>query len=499
MDLQEALKLVGEPSTDAQTLYTIATQFPQTHALIALHPNAYDGLLQWLATSGDPAVAEALARRAEIVASVQAAPLPEATAEASEAPTTDVDAPEEPAPVDTSAAEAPLVAEDVTSEPAAESGAPVPAVEPEPAPAAEPDVPVTTPVVEPDVSVTAPEVDETAIASEPSGISTFVAEAATTQLQEQVADTHTVDAQAPYDPPTQYMQPEQVVAPGVTPDTQPTQFAQVPPVAVQGAQVTAQEVYAQPQYDQAQFQQAQYQQPAFQQTPAAQVPVKEKSTTGLKIVAGILGVIVVALLAFVIHLFAFAKDDTPAAQPAETSTTQTSEKASSEEETSKDSKSEKSESSSNGSESPSASASPSTKSDAIQYPAPAGAYSLSSDIYNFFGTQSGNMNCLVGDGFVGCTMLDHEAMIGQCHPGTIVNVKFTSDGEVTVNCSGTMEYGFAGGPPVPDYGQSVDMDDTFACTSEEYGTVCWNKKTGDGFRLSRSTGLKTFSGGPANS
>lgn len=52
------------PNTDAGTLYRLASTNPELRPLIASHPNAYDGLLEWLGTLGDPAVDAALKLRA---------------------------------------------------------------------------------------------------------------------------------------------------------------------------------------------------------------------------------------------------------------------------------------------------------------------------------------------------------------------------------------------------------------------------------------------------
>ncbi|GAB3847661.1 variant leucine-rich repeat-containing protein [Nesterenkonia populi] len=60
---QDAASQAADPSTSAQELYELAADRPELRAQIAEHPNAYQGLLDWLGTLGDPDVDAALARR----------------------------------------------------------------------------------------------------------------------------------------------------------------------------------------------------------------------------------------------------------------------------------------------------------------------------------------------------------------------------------------------------------------------------------------------------
>lgn len=64
MDAKSPEELAADPSTPARVLYELAISDPQLRPQIAAHPNAYQGLLDWLGTLGDPAVDAALAARA---------------------------------------------------------------------------------------------------------------------------------------------------------------------------------------------------------------------------------------------------------------------------------------------------------------------------------------------------------------------------------------------------------------------------------------------------
>ena len=54
----------ANPATDQETLRQIAFHYPQLRAAVAANPSSYQGLLDWLAALGEPAVNEALAERA---------------------------------------------------------------------------------------------------------------------------------------------------------------------------------------------------------------------------------------------------------------------------------------------------------------------------------------------------------------------------------------------------------------------------------------------------
>lgn len=54
---------VRDPQTDAQALFEICSQRPDLRPQVALHPNAYQGLLEWLEALDDPQVAAALQAR----------------------------------------------------------------------------------------------------------------------------------------------------------------------------------------------------------------------------------------------------------------------------------------------------------------------------------------------------------------------------------------------------------------------------------------------------
>ncbi|WP_072804109.1 DUF7937 domain-containing protein [Rhodococcoides yunnanense] len=54
---------VADPSCSAAVLFRLAEHRPDLRVMVATHPNAYPGLLEWLGTLGDPAVDQALKDR----------------------------------------------------------------------------------------------------------------------------------------------------------------------------------------------------------------------------------------------------------------------------------------------------------------------------------------------------------------------------------------------------------------------------------------------------
>lgn len=62
-ELDKQRAQAADPATSAAELYSLTSQRPDLRPLIAEHPNAYPGLIQWLASLNDPDVAEALRRR----------------------------------------------------------------------------------------------------------------------------------------------------------------------------------------------------------------------------------------------------------------------------------------------------------------------------------------------------------------------------------------------------------------------------------------------------
>lgn len=61
VDLPE---IAADPETPPGTLRLIATQYPDLRPVVALNPGAYDALVHWLGTLGEPDVDEALRERA---------------------------------------------------------------------------------------------------------------------------------------------------------------------------------------------------------------------------------------------------------------------------------------------------------------------------------------------------------------------------------------------------------------------------------------------------
>lgn len=64
MDRDSASALIRDPQADPGLLAQVAHDHPDLRAAVANHPAAYDGLLEWLGTLGDPAVDLVLAARA---------------------------------------------------------------------------------------------------------------------------------------------------------------------------------------------------------------------------------------------------------------------------------------------------------------------------------------------------------------------------------------------------------------------------------------------------
>lgn len=61
--IPDAARAAADPTTSAEQLRLIAYYNPELRAQVAVHPNAYPGLLEWLKNLGDPQVAAALAVR----------------------------------------------------------------------------------------------------------------------------------------------------------------------------------------------------------------------------------------------------------------------------------------------------------------------------------------------------------------------------------------------------------------------------------------------------
>lgn len=126
-----------------------------------------------------------------------------------------------------------------------------------------------------------------------------------------------------------------------------------------------------------------------------------------------------------------------------------------------------------------------TESDA-PYFVPSGALQLGG-----FQTQSGNTMCTVSDTSVTCLVVEHEAPIGDVATGTPALVTLDSSSGAVDVAPARGQQSLAETSTTLDFGQSVaSPDGRFVCQSEEYGTMCWNSETGDGFAVSRSTGIE---------
>lgn len=76
MTSEDLVREAQDPATTAGRLAELAQADRATWPAIVFHPQAYDGLLQWLGERGDPAVEAALAARASHVATQQAPAAP---------------------------------------------------------------------------------------------------------------------------------------------------------------------------------------------------------------------------------------------------------------------------------------------------------------------------------------------------------------------------------------------------------------------------------------
>lgn len=63
IDADEDARAIADPTCSAAILFRVAEHRPELRATVAAHPNAYPGLLEWLAGLGDSAVNDALAAR----------------------------------------------------------------------------------------------------------------------------------------------------------------------------------------------------------------------------------------------------------------------------------------------------------------------------------------------------------------------------------------------------------------------------------------------------
>ncbi len=105
----------ADPQTSAARLHEIAQADRETWPLIAAHPQAYDGLLEWLGEHGDDTVREAIAARAAAVPPPPPPPGPPAPPEPPVEEPTLVAEPVAPAEIAPAAATAPVAAAQPTT------------------------------------------------------------------------------------------------------------------------------------------------------------------------------------------------------------------------------------------------------------------------------------------------------------------------------------------------------------------------------------------------
>ena len=143
------------------------------------------------------------------------------------------------------------------------------------------------------------------------------------------------------------------------------------------------------------------------------------------------------------------------------------------------------------SESPKPSAS-ATTTEAVKYPAPAGAVKVDS-----FTMPSRNITCSFADDGVTCGIAESnwaEEGYASCSGGKVGVLKATKD-SATQSCESSMP---SGGETVA-HGVAAAKGD-YACRSTSDGVTCWNTRSGKSFALARA-GWMTGTNGeitPAN-
>ncbi len=140
------------------------------------------------------------------------------------------------------------------------------------------------------------------------------------------------------------------------------------------------------------------------------------------------------------------------------------------------------------SSSPTESASPTpsaTPSDAIKYPAPNDADTMSS-----FTAPSGNITCNLGQDSVSCSIDEHSFVPtdGSCDDSA--DKPFTVSVGKDSGASGNCDSGYSTSGATLSYGASA-KNGSFACTSSESGIECWSQVSGKGFTLSRTEASAT--------
>ncbi|MCO7240072.1 hypothetical protein [Aeromicrobium sp. CnD17-E] len=128
----------ADPHTSAARLHEIAQADREVWPLIAAHPHAYDGLLEWLGEHGDDTVREAIAARAAAVPPPPPPPQPPGPPAPPAPPTQE--SPVQEAPVE----EPPVAEPTVRLEPTPNPTEVAPAAAAAPAPAAQPTTPTQT-------------------------------------------------------------------------------------------------------------------------------------------------------------------------------------------------------------------------------------------------------------------------------------------------------------------------------------------------------------------
>lgn len=108
-------------------------------------------------------------------------------------------------------------------------------------------------------------------------------------------------------------------------------------------------------------------------------------------------------------------------------------------------------------------------------PAPEGAQDIPA-----FTAPSGNINCVIGEDELACSILDYTFDVPQDCAGPARLSVGTQDPQL--DCGSTEGVNSA----TLQYGRSAS-NGPFACTSSEAAFECWNTETGNGFTLSRES------------
>ncbi|MDO5700165.1 MAG: hypothetical protein Q4P36_01670 [Bowdeniella nasicola] len=440
----DAERLVADPQTSAADLYRLCQERPDLRPQIAVHPNAYEGMLQWLGGLGDPDIDAALARRAQGAGGSEPDTAAEVTPTAASPEVPRNDEPDELADLVASpdasaqdlhraAAERPDLRPQIAAHPHA-----YPDLLSWLATLGDPDIDAalaarqdesTRPFKRTSIGLSAGAVGATTAEASGAGVSSASTAGPTQQLP--TVGGASYGGGAGYGAGTAY-------------NGQPSQ----------GGAGTG---------------------TAYAEASNQPSPEDSGSSVGAAVMKGLLVGLVVVLLAIVLYLWRpwhyITGDQTEAG--ANQSPTASSTPATDESDTPEATPSE--------SETPSESPSPSESPEEEDLPyLPEGVPNL-----DHLSAPSGNISCgKLDDNMWGCTIWEHdftEAFDAQCAPNEPVTVAWPKNSEALATCTAEVP---RGGTQVP-YGDTVTLGEMAGCTSTRQGMSCWGGDSNLGFTIAR--------------